>query len=67
MVHRSGDTITATPQLESFPDAINSEKINTSLPLPPLSMCRAAVLFAGEGTLELLMGIMIYNSVGSYF
>jgi hypothetical protein len=24
-------------------------------------MCRAAVLFAGEGTLELLMGIRIYN------
>jgi hypothetical protein len=40
---------------------VNSVKINTSMPLPPLSMCRAAVLFAGEGTLELLMGIRIYN------
>jgi hypothetical protein len=40
---------------------VNSEKINTSLSLPPLSMCRAAVLFAGERTLELLMGIRIYN------
>jgi hypothetical protein len=45
----------------------NSEKINTSLPLPPLSMCSAVVLPAGERTLELLMGIRIYNSVGSYF